>query len=452
MKHLFSIFLLTFLWTSLHAAASESRDKYNFNSDWLLSVGDKSGAEKINYADADWKEVTLPYAFNENEAFRLSIEQLTDTIVWYRKHFRLPANNHQKKVFIEFEGVRQGADFYINGKYIGFHENGVMAVGFDLTPHIKYGQENVIAIRIDNNWDYKERNTDTKYQWNNRNFNANYGGIPKNVWLHVTDKLYQTLPLYSNLKTTGVYVYADDIHVKSRKATIHAESQIKNEHRKNKFVSYQVEVIDRDKNTVKAFSCEPILVKPGETATLKAAAEMENLHFWSWGYGYLYTIKTSLWVDNKKVDEVSTRTGFRKTRFGDGKIWLNDRVLQMKGFAQRTSNEWPGVGMSIPAWLSDYSNGLMTACNANLVRWMHVTPWKQDVESCDRVGLIQAMPAGDAEKDCVGRQWEQRKELMRDAIIYNRNNPSILFYESGNESISRGHMLEMKAIRDEYDP
>ena len=103
MKHLFSIFLLTFLWTSLHASASESRDKYNFNSGWLLSVGDKSGAEKINYADADWKEVTLPYAFNENEAFRLSIEQLTDTIVWYRKHFRLPANNHQKKVFIEFE-------------------------------------------------------------------------------------------------------------------------------------------------------------------------------------------------------------------------------------------------------------------------------------------------------------------------------------------------------------
>lgn len=214
--------------------------------------------------------------------------------------------------------------------------------------------------------------------------------------MHVTDKLYQTLPLYSNLKTTGVYVYADDIHVKSRKATIHAESQIKNEHRKNKLVSYQVEVIDRDKNTVKTFSCEPVLVKPGETATLKAAAEVENLHFWSWGYGYLYTIKTSLWVDNKKVDEVSTRTGFRKTRFGDGKIWLNDRVLQMKGFAQRTSNEWPGVGMSIPAWLSDYSNGLMTACNANLVRWMHVTPWKQDVESCDRVGLIQAMPAGDS--------------------------------------------------------
>ena len=69
------------------------------------------------------------------------------------------------------------------------------------------------------------------------------------------------------------------------------------------------------------------------------------------------------------------------------------------------------------------------------------------MESCDRVGLSQAMQAGDAEKDREVRQLEQRTELMRDAIIYNRNNPSILFYEWGNESISREHMIEMKASR-----
>jgi hypothetical protein len=94
----------------------------------------------------------------------------------------------------------------------------------------------------------------------------------------------------------------------------------------------------------------------------------------------------------------------------------------------------------------------MVESNGNLVRWMHITPWKQDVESCDRVGLLEAMPAGDAEKDVEGRRWEQRKEVMRDAIIYNRNNPSIVFYESGNESISEPHMAEMKEIRDKYDP
>ena len=452
MRHSILLFLLAFVWTSQSVAATNARDKYNFNSDWLLHVGDTPEAKEIHFQDTDWKKVTLPRPFNEDEAFRLSIEQLTDTVMWYRKHFRLPADSKNKKVFIEFEGVRQGADFYINGKYIGLHENGAMAVGFDLTPYIKYGQENVMAVRIDNDWNYKERSTNTKYQWSDRNFNANYGGIPKNVWLHVTDKLYQTLPLYSNLKTTGVYIYAEDIRVKSRKAIINAESEIKNEYNRDKNVAYKVELIDRDGKTIKTFDGTQALLKPGETTTLKASAEVEGLHFWSWGYGYLYTVKTSLWVDGKKVDEVATRTGFRKTRFGKGMIWLNDRVLQMKGFAQRTSNEWPGVGMSVPAWLSDYSNGLMVEDNANLVRWMHITPWKQDIESCDRVGLIQAMQAGDAEKDREGRQWGQRTELMRDAIIYNRNNPSILFYECGNESISREHMIEMKAIRDQYDP
>lgn len=446
------LFLLILIGISQYAAATDVRDKYNFNSEWLLHVGDVPEAKQSRYEDSNWKQVTLPRAFNEDEAFRLSIEQLTDTTVWYRKHFRLPAGSNNKKVFIEFEGVRQGADFYINGQYLGLHENGAMAVGFDLTPYIKYRQENVIAVRIDNNWNYRERATNTKYQWSDRNFNANYGGIPKNVWLHVTDKLYQTLPLYSNLKTTGVYIYAEDIRVKSRQAVIHAESEIKNEHKRNKQVVYQVELIDRDGRSIKTFDGNSIVLKPGETTTLKASAEVDGLHFWSWGYGYLYTVKTSLWVDGKKVDEVATRTGFRKTRFGKGMIWLNDRVIQMKGFAQRTSNEWPGVGLSVPAWLSDYSNGMMVEGNANLVRWMHITPWKQDIESCDRVGLIQAMQAGDAEKDREGRQWEQRTELMRDAIIYNRNNPSILFYECGNESISREHMIEMKAIRDLYDP
>lgn len=446
------LFLLILIGISQYAAATDVRDKYNFNSEWLLHVGDVPEAKQSRYEDSNWKQVTLPRAFNEDEAFHLSIEQLTDTIVWYRKHFRLPAGSNNKKVFVEFEGVRQGADFYINGQYLGLHENGAMAVGFDLTPYIKYGQENVIAVRTDNNWNYRERATNTKYQWSDRNFNANYGGIPKNVWLHVTDKLYQTLPLYSNLKTTGVYIYAEDIRVKSHQAVIHAELEIKNEHKRNKQVAYQVELIDRDGRSIKTFDGNSIVLKPGETTTLKASAEVDGLHFWSWGYGYLYTVKTSLWVDGKKVDEVATRTGFRKTRFGKGMIWLNDRVIQMKGFAQRTSNEWPGVGLSVPAWLSDYSNGMMVEGNANLVRWMHITPWKQDIESCDRVGLIQAMQAGDAEKDREGRQWEQRTELMRDAIIYNRNNPSILFYECGNESISREHMIEMKAIRDLYDP
>lgn len=428
------------------------RVRYNFNSQWLLHVGEVEKAHEAQFNDASWTKVTLPRAFNEDEAFKLPIHHHTDTIVWYRKYFKLPKSDRGKKVFLEFEGIRFGGEFYINGKSVGLHENGVMAAGFDITGHVDYNKENVVAVRIDNSWRYRERATNSTFQWNDKNFNANYGGIPKNVYLHVSGKLYQTLPLYSNLQTTGTYIYAREINITQKSATIHAESEVRNEHASDKQVRFEALIEDMDGKVVQKLVGTLVTIKAGQTETVKVNGKLADIHFWGWGYGYLYNVYTILYVDGKPVDVVKTRTGFRKTAFRDGMVYLNDRVLQMKGYAQRTSNEWPAVGMSVPAWLSDYSNQLMVESNANLVRWMHVTPWKQDVESCDRVGLIQAMPAGDAEKDVQGRRWELRVELMRDAIIYNRNNPSILFYESGNDAISEEHMAEMKAVRDKYDP
>lgn len=445
--------LLLWLCFALHVHAGNGREKYNFNPGWLLRIGEQEGGEQVGLKDGGWKKVTLPHAWNEDDAFRVAIDEHRTGIVWYRKHFRLPASARGKKVLVEFEGIRFGGEFYINGQPVGRHENGVMACGLDITDFVKYGNaDNVLAVRIDNAWDYKEKESGSGYQWNDKNFNANYGGIPKNVYLHITNRLYQTLPLYSNLKTTGVYVYAREIDITRRRAKVYAEAEVRNETGKEQRASFAVRIEDMEGKVVKEIAGTDFAIAAGETRTVKAGDRVEGLHFWSWGYGYLYNVYTTLLVDGKAVDEVKTRTGFRKTAFRDGIVVLNNRVLQMKGYAQRTSNEWPSVGTSVPAWLSDYSNGLIVEGNGNLVRWMHVAPWKQDVESCDRVGLIQAMPAGDAEKDVEGRRWEQRLELMRDAIIYNRNNPSILFYESGNRAVSEEHMAQMKAIRNQYDP
>ena len=445
------LFLLLMAFTTLIQVNAVERTKLNFNGGWLLKVGDIKGAETTNYKDGSWKQITLPRAFNENEAFKVSIEHLSDTIAWYRKHFNI-SQVGDRKYFIEFEGVRFGADIWLNGKKVGYTENGVMASGFDLTPYIIKGT-NVIAVRVDNSWQYKERSTGQRYQWNDKNFNANYGGIPKNVFLHITDKLYQTLPLYSNLKTTGTYIYGTHYDIACKQVTVNAESQVKNEDSKARSFRFFAKVLDATGKEVAHFDGDRYTLQPGETKTVKVSGLLRDAHFWSWGYGYLYTVKTLLKADDgSKIDDVATRTGFRKTQFGEGKFLLNDRAIMVHGYAQRTSNEWPGVGMSVPAWLSDYSNKLVIESGGNLVRWMHVCPWKQDIESCDRVGLMQAMPAGDAEKDVDGRRWEQRLELMRDAIIYNRNNPSIIFYESGNKGVSREHMIQMKKIRDEYDP
>ena len=447
------------------AATATAGERYNFNAGWKVQTGKEPKASGTHFDDSHWQTVTLPWSFNQHEAFAKPIAELSDTVAWYRKHFVLPEKlRNAKKFFIEFEGVRFGARCFLNGKELGWGENGVMAFGFDLTPYIKRNGDNVLAVYIDNSWKYKEhtktwsdkaqKEVRSGFQWNDKNFYCNYGGINKNVWLHVMQSgVYQTLPLYTNLQTTGVYVYATDHNIPGRTATIHAESEIKNETSHAQTVSYKVVVSSSvSKEQVASFTGQAVTVEPGKTAVCSAAAKVSGLHFWSWGYGYLYNVETQLVVDGKTVDKVTTTTGFRKTEYKDGVVRLNDRVLQLKGFAQRSTNEWPAVGISVPAWMSDYSNRLVLGCNGNMFRWMHVTPMKQDVESFDRLGLIQAMPAGDAEKDVDDRRWQQRTELMRDAIIYNKNNPSILFYECGNNQISEEHMAEMKQIRDQYDP
>lgn len=433
--------------------AGGKRQSVNFNADWRLHVGDAAGAQVPEFDDSAWKPVTLPRAWNEDEAFRLSIDKHPTGIAWYRKNFVLPSQSAGQKVFLEFEGVRQLGEFWLNGKKIGAHENGVMAFGFDVTDLVKPAPEvNVLAVRTDNAWELREQLSGQRFQWSDRNFNANYGGIPKNVRLHLAEKVYQTLPLYSHLGTTGVYIYATDFDIAGRKAVIHAESEVRNDSMAECRFRYQVSVSDMEGKEIAEFQGDETQLKPRESVKVRASARVEGLHFWSWGYGYLYTVRTSLVSEGQPFDTVETRTGFRKTEFGKGMVKLNDRVIQLKGYAQRTSNEWPAIGLSVPPWLSDFSNRLMVESGANLVRWMHVTPWKQDVESCDRVGLMQMMPAADSERDAQGRTWAARAELMRDAIIYNRNNPSILVYESGNKGVSEEHMLEMKALRDRFDP
>jgi beta-galactosidase len=433
-------------------AQAAPREKYNFNPGWLLLAGDAPGVEAVDFNDHDWKKITLPRAWNEDEAFRKSIDELPTGIAWYRKRFALPADAKDRKVFLEFEGIRQGGEFYLNGEWIGRSANGVMAFGFDVTGKIKFGEENVIAARIDSSWKYRDPDSNAPFQWNDKNFYADYGGINKHVYLHLTDRLHQTLPLYSNLGTTGTYVYASDIDVSKRTAKVTVETQVRNDDSKPREFQFTAEIHDPQGKVVAKLDGGRHALASGQTETLSSSTTASDLHFWSWGYGYLYDVVTTLSENGKPVDVVTTRTGFRKTEFEHGVVKLNDRVIQLKGYAQRTTNEWPAVGSSVPAWMSDFSNALMVESGANVVRWMHVTPWKQDVESCDRVGLMQALPAGDSERDVEGERWNARINVMRDAIVYNRNNPSVLFYECGNAGISEAHMAEMKALRDQYDP
>ena len=434
----------------------------DFNRGWKFFKGDATNAAQVEFIDSDWADVSTPHTFNDVDTFdniitRGGERDLFEGVTWYRKHFKLPAAARGGKVFIEFEGIRQAAWFFVNGRLAGKHENGVTPCGIDVTDMVKFGHENnVLAVKVNNRHDYTEETTNVPFQWNTRDFNPMYGGIVGNVRLHLTGRVYQTLPLYENLRTRGVYVYATNISVADNTATVTVESEVRNESGDQQSVELSVAIVDTDGNLCAQFKGETADMVDGEILTLIAQGTVKDLKLWSDRTPNLYDVYSILTVDGKVVDVVKTRTGFRKTAFkggaGTGGVYINDSFVWLTGYAQRSTDEWAGLGGAYPDWLHDFDAQLIRASKANYIRWMHVAPRPANVRACDRFGIIQIVPAGDKEKDVAGRQWDQRIEVMRNTIIYFRNNPSILFWEAGNSGISAEHMKQMLELRKELDP
>jgi beta-galactosidase len=445
-----------------------SRDCYSFNVDWKFMRSakpddDLPGFEAPDFDDSTWQTVSTPHTFNDVDSFRTIISHSGGDrgsykgLAFYRKHFKLPQSAAGGKVFLEFEGFRQAAQIFLNGKSVGLSENGVNPYGIDISDDVVFGDhENVAAVRVDNRTTYAERSTGTHFEWNTNDFNPDFGGINRHVWLHVAGKIYQTLPVYDGLQTTGVYVYPSNLSVPDRTTDIVVQSQVHNDSSDSASVTLAVLVVDA-KNLIRAkFESEPLDMVAGEKSVIEATGPLKDARFWSIDDPYLYDVYTLLSVDGKVVDVNRVTTGFRKTDFkggaGSGGVYINDAFVYLKGFAQRAADEWAGLGQAYPDWMHDLNARLIRDCHGNYIRWMHVSPQRIDVQSCDRMGIIQVCPAGDKERDAQGRQWEQRLEAMRNSMIYFRNNPSILFWEAGNSGITADHMRQMVALRQQWDP
>jgi beta-galactosidase len=439
------------------------RVRWNFDLNWKFVRQDVPGAEAPGFDDSAWATISTPHTFNDVDSFRQIISHSGGDrgaykgIAWYRKHFKLPAKLAGDKIFLEFEGMRQAGDIFLNGKEIGLYENGVTAYGLDISGAVHFGsQENVLAVKVDNRTDYQERATGTPFEWNANDFNPDHGGINRHVWLHVTGKIYQTLPLYYGLESTGVYVHAANFHIAGKSAGVTVESEVRNASGGRATVALSAVIVDRNGQVRARFEGSSVDMVDGEKTELTAAGPLTGARFWSPEDPYLYDVYTILTVDGKTVDVDKLVTGFRQTEFrggaGTGGVYLNGKFIYLKGFAQRASDEWAGLGQAYPDWMHDFQAQMIRASHANYIRWMHIAPQRVDADTADRFGIIQICPAGDKERDATGRQWEQRLEAMRDTMIYFRNNPSILFWEAGNTVVTVEHMQQMAALRKQWDP
>jgi len=422
---------------------------FNFNPDWRYAPGSFPVASTN---DASWHVVSTPHTYHDEFAYFGVNKGLKDLGPHtYRKHFKIPSAYANLKVFLEFEGIRQRGKFTLNNHLLGLHQNGVTPFGFDITPYLKFGkEENILNIEID--CSDKDFETGIPMCWFFPGFNPLYGGICRNVFLHVVGKVHATLPLYSFLQTTGTYVYAENISTEKRTAEIGVEVEVKNEEDKACQVHCQAILVDRKGNKIATIDCKAETIPSAGLHIFKLKQLVKGLNFWQPDYPYLYGVYTVLSVKGRVIDVRKVVTGFRKIEVRGATFYINNRVLMTHGYTPRSQNEWPAIGNAYPDWLHDYSNQMMVEGNARLVRWEHVMPSPQDVTSCDRVGLPQIMPGADRENDSFGREWDLRKEIMRDTIIYCRNSPSIILWEAANNVLTKEHNQEMIIIRDQWDP
>ena len=240
------------------------RARINFNLNWKFIREDVAGAEAPDFDDSQWMIISTPHSFNDVDSFRKIISHSGGDLgtykglSWYRKHFRLPAGFSSRKIFLEFEGMRQAGDIFLNGKAVGLYENGITAYGIDISKAVHIGsQENVLAVKVDNRTDYKERATGTAFEWNANDFNPDHGGINRHVWLHVTGKIHQTLPLYYGLETSGVYVHAANFDIAKKTADITVDSEVLNDSGERATVSLSVVIVDHRGQIRAQFGADP---------------------------------------------------------------------------------------------------------------------------------------------------------------------------------------------------
>ena len=499
-----------------YAPPHSTAARYNFNIGWKFSkpysatwplsaaadsTVDSAGHKfyEPSFDDSSWKAVSLPHTFNDEDSFRTVAQDAGDGgiyrgIAFYRREFSLDAADAGKKVIVEFESARQAVYVYLNGTLAGYYEAGCAPFGIDLTDSVKFGEKNVIAVAVDTTsgrgmtemiaetrpGSEPGANDGVTFQWNTKDFNPVMGGLNGNAILHVKNRVYETLPLYSNLRTKGAYIYADNFDIRGAAADIHVEAEVRNESSAAHDVTLEAVVCDADGNTVLEMSSESTSVQSAEvkhelsvipsdayadepsptetdsynTTVLTASGAAQKLRFWSPDDPYLYTVYTIIRSDGEVVDVNEHKTGFRKAEIHGGEnggVFINDKFYWLTGYAQRSTNEWAAIGIAND-WLHDYDAQLIRESNANFVRFMHVAAKPADIRSCDKYGIVCVQPAGDKEGDVTGRQWDQRVEVMRDVITYFRNSPSILFYESGNSANSTEHMREMTELRRKLDP
>lgn len=402
--------------------SAQVREIDNFNYNWKFIKGDLDKGYVINLVESDFQLVNLPHTYNVYDSFdnRIDDDSLDITYyyyrgpAWYRKNFTLHEKDRNKRIIIYFEAANSVAELWVNENYIGKHIGGYSGFQFDITEFINYTDKNLIAVRVDNSYNYDIPPHRADYTM--------YGGIYRDVYLIKVDPLHLEHALISVINPT------------ESSAEINTLIPVVNKYNSSKKYNLLIEIFGPKNQKVLEFK-DLFSIKGNYIDTLRLnLGRITAPLLWSPDSPNLYVAKISLITEGNVVDIINEKFGIRWYHFDPNEgFFINGKYLKLYGVNRHQDREGFGNALSNKQHIEDME--LIKNLGANFVRLTHYQQDPSVLNACDSLGLIvwEEIPVVTS----VGKEKFKVNALnmLREMIIQHYNHPSIIIWGLMNETV-----------------
>ena len=412
--------LILFIALTAVAFRAEAREKINFDKGWRFVLADSAEMSKAKYDDSSWRTLNVPHDWAIEGDFSASAPSgnsggaLPGGVGWYRKSFEVAATDKDKQFYIDFDGVYMNAKVWINGQLLGQRPYGYSSFRYDLTPHLKFGAKNIVAVRVDNS-----------DQPNSRWYSG--CGIYRHVWL---------------VKTEKIHVAHWGTHVVAEGNKVNVTVSIDNNTTSQQPVVVKNRIISPTGIQVASISKKLSLSPGAKSQSSSSQLTVSRPQIWSCETPHIYKVVTTIEKGGKVVDTYETPTGFRTFKFDAEKGFsLNGKSMKINGVCQHHDLGCLGAAVNEDALHRQLR--ILKEMGTNAVRCSHNPPAPELLAMCDTMGLIVMDESFDMwrrrkTKNDYARffdEWAERD--LTDLVLRDRNHPSILMWSIGNEVLEQ---------------
>jgi len=396
-----------------------ARSILNFGKDWKFQLGDISGAEAVKFDDSSWRKLNVPHdwsiegEFSEKNPSTPEGGALPGGIGWYRKSFQVSAQDIKGLVFIDFDGVYQNSEVWINGHSVGKRFYGYSSFRYELTPFLVAG-DNLIAVKADNS-------TQPNSRW------YSGSGIYRNVWLVTTGKTY--------IDHWGTFVTTPE--VSDAMAKVKFVALVENKWNPGQKMIVKTDIIDPSGKEVSSGKMETEGTKDSVVSAI-FNFELKNPVLWNLDSPKMYSAVSQVFVNGELVDNYTTPFGIRSFNFDVEKgFFLNGKSVKINGVCDH--HDLGCLGTAINKRALERQIELLKGMGCNAIRTSHNPPAPELLDLADQMGMIIMDEAFDMWKmpknlyDYHTVWDEMHKQDIQDLIRRDRNHPSVMIWSIGNE-------------------